>query len=65
MDKFDYYYDGKEGSFIITKNGNRLLECSGSEADTQHIVQLLRKDAEKEIEIQHVEYDDEQMGREK
>lgn len=47
MDSFDYYFDSS-GSYIITKNGIRLLECSGSEEDAKHIVELLRKDAEKQ-----------------
>lgn len=64
MDTFDYYFDG-ESCYIITRNGEFFLSCCGTEAETQSIVQLLRKDAANDIEIQHVEYDDAQMGREK
>ena len=47
MDAFDYYYDG-EGCYIITRNGHFFLSCCGSEAETKNIVELLRKDAERE-----------------
>lgn len=50
MPKYDvyaYHWDPDEGCYIITKNGDRLLPCSGSEADARHIVELLRKDVEK------------------
>ena len=51
MDAFDYYYDG-EGCYIITRNGDFFLSCCGSEAGTKNIVELLRKDAERESENQ-------------
>lgn len=63
MDEFDYYFGGC--CFIITRNGEFFLSCCGTEAETQSIVQLLRKDAASSMDIQHVEYDDAQMGREK
>lgn len=64
MDTFDYYFDG-ESCYIITRNGEFFLSCCGSESETQNIVALLREDSERNMEIQHVEYDDAQMGREK
>lgn len=47
MDAFDYYYDG-DSCYIITRNRHFFLSCCGSEAETKNIVELLRKDAERE-----------------
>ena len=63
MDAFDYYYDGE--FYIITRNGDFFLTCAGTERETKNIVGLLKEDSERNMEIQHVEYDDAQMGREK
>lgn len=64
MDQFDYYDDG-DGIYIITRNGRFFLSCCGTETETKNIVELLRRDSERNIEIQHVGYDAAQMGREK
>ena len=46
MDQFDYYFDG-EGCYIITRNGDFFLSCCGTEAETKNIVELLRRDSER------------------
>lgn len=38
------YYRAADGVYVITKNGSDFLTCSGSEADTKRIVELLRED---------------------
>lgn len=43
---FDYYDDGG-GIYIITRNGDFFLSCCGSRSDAEHIVKLLREDAER------------------
>lgn len=42
-DEFNYYR-AADGVYVITKNGSDFLTCSGSEADTKKIVELLRED---------------------
>lgn len=63
LDEFDYYFDGI--CFIITRNRHFFLSCCGTEAETQHIVELLRKDAANDVDIQHVGYSEEECGRDK
>ena len=50
MDTFDYY-DYGDGVYIITRNGRFFLSCCGSEEETRKIVELLRKDSERENEL--------------
>ena len=49
MDEFDYYYNDEDFGFVITRNKEVFLWCCGTEAETQHIVQLLRKDAANDV----------------
>ena len=46
LDEFNYYR-AADGVYVITKDGSDFLTCSGSEADTKRIVELLKKDAGK------------------
>lgn len=50
MDQFDYYFES-EGCYIITRNGDFFLSCCGTETETKNIVELLRRDSERNIEI--------------
>jgi hypothetical protein len=45
------YYRAADGVYVITRYGDSFLSCSGSEADTKKIVELLRKDSERENEL--------------
>lgn len=65
MDEFDYYYNDEDFGFVITRNKEVFLWCCGTEAETQHIVELLRKDAANDVDIQHVGYSEEECGRDK
>lgn len=44
-DFFGYYQNGE--NYIITKNGEYFLTCTGSEAEARNIVETLRKDVQK------------------
>ena len=48
MQSYDVYSLAKaDGKFIILRNGDRLLECTGSKADAENIIRLLNADVEK------------------
>lgn len=49
MDTFDFYHlaEGQDGKFLIMKNGEFLLECTGTRKDAENIVRLLNEDVER------------------
>ena len=48
LDVFGWYYDQGREIYVITKNGDHFLTCTGTQAEAENIVKLLQKDIEKE-----------------
>lgn len=48
LDVFGWYYDSGREIYVITKNGEYFLACTGTQAEAENIVKLLQKDIEKE-----------------
>lgn len=39
------YAHGADGNYIITKNGDFFLTCTGSEEDAKNLVKIIQEDA--------------------